>query len=371
MAVSQGYLLPDCSTNANYNAWSVFISNALASFGWVQTNDTGQVVWTATVLTFTQITIGTPAVYAYSSFTGPVPRVGMSVIVTGFANGGNNTTIVLTAVSGGASGTVSGTNAGAVNETHAGSGTTTAESTTPGNVTRDYEIWKSMDALSSGGGSFQVFLKIFYGNSTNSPNMIWSLATATNGAGVLTNPTTSTTLACTSSSTTIFQTCNASGDSGNFRLMMWHATGSTGAGPSAFISFIINIERSLSTTGAYTNAYVTLWAKGGNSSTLQQTLFSNGAITTQETSGAATILPTTATTGNVGPTTAFSPPFPLIGGPGNPCIGLAYFRNVDFADNVPVIAVYYGIAHTYLTGPNGTTFHTSLSVTSGVAIRYE
>src|SRR5262249_28725564 len=59
--------------------------------------------------------------------TGPAPGVGMSVAFSGFANGGNNVTAILTAVSGGASGTVTVAKITQVNETHAGSGTTMAE----------------------------------------------------------------------------------------------------------------------------------------------------------------------------------------------------------------------------------------------------
>src|SRR5215470_501962 len=81
---------------------------------------------TNTILTLTQVAVGANAVYSYSSFTGPAPSVGMSVAFSGFANGGNNVTATLTAVSGGASGTVTVALTTQVNETHAGSGTTMA-----------------------------------------------------------------------------------------------------------------------------------------------------------------------------------------------------------------------------------------------------
>lgn len=78
-----------------------------------------------TILTLTQVAVGSNAVYSYSSFTGPAPAVGMSVAFSGFANDGNNVTATLTAVSGGASGTVTVALTTQVNETHAGSGTGT------------------------------------------------------------------------------------------------------------------------------------------------------------------------------------------------------------------------------------------------------
>lgn len=81
--------------------------------------------WTPFVLTLTGVTVsGGNAVYAYSSFTGTAPAINNLVQFSGFtASGGvNNTTGFLTAVSGGASGTVTIVHAG-VNETHAGVGT--------------------------------------------------------------------------------------------------------------------------------------------------------------------------------------------------------------------------------------------------------
>jgi hypothetical protein len=76
-----------------------------------------------TVLTLSQVaSSGGHSVYTYSSYTGPDPRVGMTVTITGFGTAGNNVTAVLTAVSGGASGTVTVATTTQGNEIHAGSG---------------------------------------------------------------------------------------------------------------------------------------------------------------------------------------------------------------------------------------------------------
>lgn len=93
-----------------------------------------------TLLILTQVIAGASAVYAYSSFVGQPPFVGMSIIVAGFANPLNNVTGVLTAVSGGLSGTVEMAITTQVNETHAGTGKTAAVPDFPCAVGRPVEI---------------------------------------------------------------------------------------------------------------------------------------------------------------------------------------------------------------------------------------
>jgi uncharacterized protein (TIGR03437 family) len=60
------------------------------------------------------------AVYSYSAYSGPAPKVGDAVTFSGFATAGNNLTATLTAVSGGASGTVTVVATGQGNEIHTG-----------------------------------------------------------------------------------------------------------------------------------------------------------------------------------------------------------------------------------------------------------
>ena len=74
-------------------------------------------------LVLTQVAVGSGnAVYSYSSYTGFAPFVGMTVSVTGFTNAGNNVTVVLTAASGGSSGTITAVASSQVNETHSATG---------------------------------------------------------------------------------------------------------------------------------------------------------------------------------------------------------------------------------------------------------
>lgn len=81
------------------------ISYAMSTLGWVQTNDTGQVAWIASVLTstVTAVTVtGGNAVYTYSALTsGPALRVGMFLTISGFGNALNNVTGVITAIAAG------------------------------------------------------------------------------------------------------------------------------------------------------------------------------------------------------------------------------------------------------------------------------
>jgi hypothetical protein len=75
---------------------------------------------TSTILVLTQVVVTTPSQYDYSSFTGPAPYIGQSIVITGFATSGNNVTATVTAVDPGVSFTVATTTQ--ANETHSGAG---------------------------------------------------------------------------------------------------------------------------------------------------------------------------------------------------------------------------------------------------------
>ncbi len=338
---------PDNTTLATFKAWAqAGISTAFGNIGWVQANDTGQVVWTATVLTFTSVAVsGGNSVYAYSGFTGPTPRIGMSIIITGFATGGNNVTATITAVNPGVSVTVATTTQS--NETHAGSGTTTALAARPNAGVYVYEIWKTND-----GTGFDIYVKVEYGANSgniNSNALKMTIGTGSNLAGSLVNPSTTMGGDSANTSTTALP-MHFSGDAGRMSMLLWNGTN------SGSVAFVYNIERSYDNTGAVTASYATIyWWRTGNNSANQQTLFASGTLTTNETSGWAACMPRTASTGNVGSTTHVSPCFPLIGGLGNPSTGIMVFRATDFADNQLVFVTIYGIQQTYVTiGNNGT-----------------
>lgn len=77
----------------------------------------------ATIITLTQVaTSGSVTTYSYSSYTGPVPAVGMIVTVTGFVTGGNNVTATIVTASGGTSGSFTVAHSTQGDETHAAQG---------------------------------------------------------------------------------------------------------------------------------------------------------------------------------------------------------------------------------------------------------
>jgi hypothetical protein len=342
----------DLSTFANFKDWASSIGAALAAFGWLQSNDSGQVVWTATVLTLTQVTVGANAVYSYSSFTGPAPRVGMSVTFSGFTNGGNNVTATLTAVSGGASGTVTVALTTQVNETHAGSGSTTAQSTVPASGASVYEIWQPGDGLTA------YFVRFDYTNASGTqPQIQFKIGTSTNGSGTLTGFT-STQMAFirTSNSGASLFNCLYSGDSGNFRCMMWRDA-------NAGFNGTLCIERSRDSSGNFTSSYVTIVSTrqdggGINGSAMQQSVvFGVGAAVntgfnnTQNWSnncvgysGGASLF-----NGNV----PLSPIYPIVGFLDNPLLGMAVGGQSDFSEAASLTTnSVYGSSHTYAFSKN-------------------
>lgn len=135
-------------------------------------------------------------------------------------------------------------------------------STVPGTNAYVYEIWQPNDGLTN------FFLKVEYGNNggTNNPAVRLSIGTGTNGAGTLTGVTVGTFVqpsSLASSPTTTFE-CNFFGSPGLLAIMLWR----NGTGSAA--PFVFCVERSLNSSGSYTNGYVTLWTVGGSSLSFNQ-----------------------------------------------------------------------------------------------------
>jgi hypothetical protein len=359
----------DLSTFANFKDWASAIGAALGAFGWNQSSDTGQVVWTATVLTLTQVAVGANAVYSYSSFTGPAPRVGMSVIITGFANGGNNLTATLTAVSGGASGTVTVALTTQVNETHAGSGTTTANSTVPTSGNSVYEIWQPGDGLTA------FFVRIDYANSGgSSPQLKVQIGTTTNGSGTLTGTTLTQIISTTTtnSGATLFN-CLFCGTSGSFECVMWRDAG-------AAFNLAFGIERSKDSSGNDTSTYVSLYGLGfgsssANDGTQQHLVFGTGATTFWLAAAPRLLMtldpsPGGANSGAFNGNTALSPVFPRIGYFDNPSLCFQFAVAIDYSENSTITTTIYGASHTYVFTKNQ---NLAVGVTSslGLLLRFE
>jgi hypothetical protein len=359
----------DVSTLASFSDWAAAIGTALAAFGWIQGNDTGQVVWTATVLTLTAVTSG--GVYSYSSFTGPAPRVGMSVIFSGFATGGNNVTATLTAVSGGASGTVTVTATTQANETHAGSGTTTALAAAPTSGVYVYEIWKPGD----GGTAFNV--RFDYGNSGGTaPAIKVQIGTTTNGAGTLSGTTLTQILpnATANSGTVSTFNCLFAGSTNWFSMMMWRDIANAG-------NVMVAIERSHDSSGADTNsptanAHVTLYACSSVWSH-QSLVFGVGAapisgntVKQMTTLVAANGFGTYSNSfnGNI----ALSPVFPFLGFFDNPSIGIGTAASLDYTEGSVITTTLYSATHTFLFSKNQNFIGTQGQATgAGLLMRWE
>lgn len=366
----------DLSTLATFKDGSQAISNALAAFGWLQSSDMGQVVWTATVLTLTQVTVSSGnGVYSYSSFTGPVPRVGMSVTFSGFTNSGNNVTAALTAVSGGSSGTVTVSATTQVNETNPGSGTTTAISSVPASGSSVYEIWQPGDGLQT------FFLRIDYANNSSQIQIKFQVGTTTNGAGALTGTTMSQIVPAptANSGTAVLFNCLFCGDSGSFACMMWRDLAS-GA------NFTFSIDRSRDGSGNPTGTYINMLctnAEIGSGASSQQHLFfgigatsvfgyGQGATAFSGPSSVAAFNPLGALGNAISSlfngTYPFFPIFPAIGYFDNPMLGMAMVDATDFSEGSIITCTIYGAPHAFVTSK---VSRNALSFNLCVAMRWE
>jgi hypothetical protein len=336
--------VPANDTFADFKTWAQAISAWMASIGWTQTNDTGQVVWTATVLTATQVAMsGTTATVSYSSFTGPAPRAGMSVTWSGFSNGGNNSTFTLTAVSGGSSGTVQMVNASGVNETHAGSGTTTANTTVPGTSAFFYDTWVSTDSASS---TLPIYLKLEYGASSVAANPSFALTagTGSNGSGTLTGNVSARNVHINNTNSTTAVESDFSGSTGRVAVLMHRTTAST------VLPFFFAIERAHDSSGNDLDSYFVVYCAFGSSGTRSASMQivqkpALGGVLTSETEFVSAL--TTLSSGIVGTSVALGCCFPVIGKLDNPTMAIAFSKGGDIVEGATVSVALYGSSHTF------------------------
>jgi hypothetical protein len=374
MATYTTMAAPDNTSLATFKLWAMAISQAFTNFTWTQGTDTGQVVWTASVITSVVTactTVGALTTYTYTSLTsGPVLRVGMAITTTGMTNGAQNNISAqpITALGTGTFSVVTTTQGAGTNETGStGSATTTAIAARPNTGATVYEIWVTSDSV-----GFPVYAKVEYGaNGTtqSTPAMFITLGTNTNGAGTLTNPSARTGSTNGQASTTLFA-CHFSGDGGRMCMFLFHGQGNTTVTQS------FSLERSYDNSGTATGSYYTLCfdylnSGTGNSTSFQQSYFPTGGLTTQETAQFALLMPKTAGTGNVGSTTFVSPVFPLVGGIGNPMTNILGFRAADFSDNQIVYVTLYGVQHTYVTFSKNDANISPQGVAAGLMYRYD
>jgi hypothetical protein len=382
----------DCSTNANFNSWASTFSANLATLGFIQQNDTGQAVWNATSLTLTQAVVsGGNVVYHYSAgYTGPALRIGMALTVAGFTNGGNNVTLQpITAFTGtsGAGGTFTIVNGSGVNESHAATAVTVAESSVPSvqaTVTNGlYEIWASGDSLTT------FYFKVEYGQCAASvPGMAITFGTSTNGSGTLGGNTSTreflgyASATAEGSKTYECDFCSAQQSSttpngSNLSCLMWRTQPTTTQG-----GFLISFERSKNSSGADTNQYITYVVGPGGGAPQQISpvipyhqcsVFLSGSPATGIRDVYCLCLQQNGmtTSWQLGNAIAASPVYPNVGYLDYYMLGLLIMQSHDVSDGSTFTNTMYGASHTFLL--TKTTYVSYLAQTgvTAVGIRWE
>lgn len=87
----------DNTTCSTFYNWAHRISTAMATFGWVQTGDTGQVVWPVSIVNISAVSWnGATATYTYTLLQGPGLVSGQTIIITGCTTAAMNGTFVIT-----------------------------------------------------------------------------------------------------------------------------------------------------------------------------------------------------------------------------------------------------------------------------------
>lgn len=380
MATLQSNLVCDSSTYANYFSWASAISAALASFGWAQSADTGQVMWTGlSISAATQS--GSSTIYTYSGLTGLALTIGRALTITGMTNSANNGVKVITSFTGTTSGTFTVLNASGVTETGS-SGLVTAASAVPGSAAYFYEVWQPTDGLTS------FYLKIETGNvsGTNCPTVRLTIGTATNSAGTLTGlvmgPLATNSVSYTVPSSTATYPCYFSGSTGRFSMMMWRAA-------SASCPQLIAVERSVNASGVYTGSHVTIMTAGypynGNYSPYgqQSLVFGVGVAPAQSIVGGGVgyggmavkcFNPGTANSASFNGALPFDTTSPMIGYYDYPLTSIGTVPTAMVTEGQIFSTTLYGSTRTYIcsvTGPLGGCVPNYNSRYQPICMRYD
>lgn len=208
-----------------------------------------------------------------------------------------------------------------------------------------YEIWKTVDALSS---TSPIYMKIIYGGSTTSniPVIQLKFGTGSDGAGLLTgNVTTAQDLYTTGAALDLGDTtleCDFAGGPGYFSCLMWR-THSNGSVPQGFV-----IERALDSSGGYRDAYTTVLLNAGTVSNPHIShIFKPGGGSVKNDQYASTIYDINSS-GAYGSNTAVYPIFPMLGLPDNPLTALVCVKPADQTEGATFQMVVYGVTRTYI-----------------------
>jgi len=369
MATQQSFLIADMSTYANYFGWGSAVSAFIASVGWLQGTDTGQIMWTGLSITAVSMS-GSNMTCTYSGLTGLALAVGRTLTITGWTGGntGNNGTFRITGLG---AGTFTCVNASGVNVASGGTGIVTQSSTVPTAGNYVYEIWHPGDGLQD------FVLKLEYGNSNvptsgaNWPTLRLSLAQKSDGAGNLLGFATADKFLSANASTTFWTPspvaayeCNFSGDSGRLSICLFRN--------NFYQCQWFGVQRSLSASGSPTSTYVSMWGIGnGNSffSAAQRMSSSSWQVSLHFQYGVVGYFPGAIQTSNanylgipyfqsntgvigslaVGGSIPLWNPSPVVGMWDYPCTVIGIANYVDFIEGVPfTVTNQYGQTKTYI-----------------------
>lgn len=263
----------------------------------------------------------------------------------------------------------------------------------PGSGAFVYDIFQSGSAFSN-----KIFVKVEYGNSpgsANSPNIRITIASGSNGSGTLTGIV-STAMHCapinfTAPSAVLTYQCYFTGDTANDRIgvMMWRDA------PAQQGQEMIAIERSLNSSGAYTNGYATLWAVGFNNNGQvdgnQQTIdFTNGVappLLSRNQTGAGGQFPgissvrmainSTATGGSsaFNGDIAFDTCAPMVGFWDYPATMVGMSWSGDLSEGATFTVTMYGATRTFIGSKNGCFANANFAAVAaypmGLCMRYD
>lgn len=96
MATSTWTVAPDNTSANTFWRWSHPISAALASFGWIQTADTGQMVWPVSMISISNaVAAAGVCTFTYTLLQGAALRVGNSITVKSCTTAGLNATYII------------------------------------------------------------------------------------------------------------------------------------------------------------------------------------------------------------------------------------------------------------------------------------
>jgi hypothetical protein len=213
-----------------------------------------------------------------------------------------------------------------------------------------YEIWKAADSQAS---TTPIYIKVEYGFSATAIRIRLTTGSGSNGSGTITGSIMGPYVITEAAGSILNQgattfSCYLSGDSGEFRAMMWQT--------STIAECVFGIERSKDSSGAKTTDYVTFVAVNAASLTgwVQQSMATGSSNVTP-----AEVNLMTFTSTSSGPqtefysvpgTTAANPIIPLVGYPGNQMLGFCSAAAADVAEsNGTTITVnMYGANHAFL-----------------------